>query len=134
MAAREVERSILLAIDLIERAMDAHISNARDEFELEVWKASSETEYATFLLSRFRAGNDDSWKKETEKIARSGFGLALTSAQELLREAASSLASDLEVAYAKTWKARGHLLTIQEALEREKVVEARARSGHSASP
>lgn len=126
MALDEARKSIITAIDLIERAMDAQISNARDEFELQVWKASSETEFATFLLSRLRTGKDEAWKKEVAKIERAGFGPALTAAQDLLREAEESLTSDPEAAYEKTWKARGHLLAIQEAMEKEKAAELRA--------
>jgi len=124
----EARKSILLAIDLIERAMDAHISNSKEKVELEVWKAASETEYATFLLSRLRSGKDDSWKRDLEKIDRAGFGPALTAAQDLLREAEGSLTSDPEAAYEKTWKARGYLLAIQEAMEKEKAQELKARS------
>jgi hypothetical protein len=129
----ETRKSILLAIELIERAMDAHIASSKEKTELEVWKAASETEYTTFLLSRLRSGKDDSWKRDVGKIDRTGFGPALTAAQDLLREAERALASDLETAYEKTWEARGYLLAIQEAIEKEKTQELRARSQPPAS-
>lgn len=117
MLGKKILKSINLAINLLEEAMDAHIEKQGERMEQKVWKAAAEVEYASFLLSLKRESKDDSWKDKWRKINPVEIGQALLAAQDCLKEA---LNMDLEQAYRKTWIARGYILVVQEKLNRKR--------------
>jgi len=88
-----------------------------------LWLASSETEYALFLLSFVHQEKSESshWKQSSQPKLVVEVGPALASAQSLLQEAKSNMeAGATERAYEEAWTARNLLLKIQELFEKKR--------------
>lgn len=106
------------AILELEEAMAALIDRKKVDVELKVWRAASDIEYATFILSLFRESDDEGWKEEWNKGGALDLGPTLLTAQDLLKEAREAIKSNSEEAYRRSWAARNHLLKAQERLEK----------------
>jgi len=87
-----------------------------------LWHASSETEYALFLLSLIHHEKSESspWKQSSQPKQVVEVSPALASAQSLLKEARNNLeAGATEKAYEEAWTARNLLLKAQELFEKK---------------
>lgn len=117
---REEELATLLreAINQLEEAIEAFVNKEERTLSIRVWKAASDVEYATFLMALSISNEDNGWKKQWKTSRDVDVGAALLTSQDLLREAVEALNSDREKAYKKAWFARGHILDVQNKLDR----------------
>ena len=93
-----------------------------------VWRAAAETEYALFLFSLSHQGEYvTSSAKHSKTTKQTEVGPALTSAQDLLKEAKESLSvGSIEEAHEKTWDARGYILKVWDLLEKKRKTTAKS--------
>lgn len=120
MREQELIKLLKEATNTLEEAMRACVNKKERELEQKVWRAASDIEYVTFLLSLRKRSGDESWKKEWKKTDDMDTGPALLAAQDLLKEALEHMASDKEEAYRRTWIARGYVLDVQGKLEKSR--------------
>lgn len=108
------------AIRVLEEAMSALINKEKRNVERKVWRAASNVEYATFIMSLSRGSDDEGWKGEWKNGDDLDLGPALLAAQDLLKDAREAFKSNREEAYRRAWIARNHLLKAQDKLEKER--------------
>lgn len=114
-------KAIKSAINHLESSMKALVNENEKEVADSVWRASADLEYANFL---FFITQDEpetrSWKLDS-RSKQGEIGPFLVSAQDLLKEAESSLdVNEPHDAYKKTWMARGYLLKVQGKMEKRR--------------
>jgi hypothetical protein len=120
LAREELKEILTSAIRELEEAIKALGSMDDRTLTDKVWKAASDVEYATFLMSLSRRESEDEWKKIWRLSTDIDVGATLTTAQNLLRQATTDLDSKDEEAYRKAWLARGHILNVQNRLDKLK--------------
>ncbi|MDQ1278780.1 MAG: hypothetical protein QG670_40 [Thermoproteota archaeon] len=129
MAREELKEILTSAIRELEEAVKALVSMDNRTLTGKVWKAASDVEYATFLMSLSRRESEDEWKKIWKLSTDVDVGATLITAQNLLKQATTDLNSKDEEAYRKAWLARGHILNVQNKLDK-----LRARVVHLQRP
>lgn len=123
MAADELRELLGEAVRGLEEAIRALASKDEGALSAKVWKAASDVEYATFLMSLVRGESEDEWKRQWKLSRDVDVGATLVVAQDLLREAVKDLDSRVEEVYRKAWLARGHVLNVQNKLDKAMLKE-----------
>jgi hypothetical protein len=125
MQKEKIRDAINSAVSHLDDSIRA-LANKNDEKAAvnSLWLASSETEYALFLLSLMFSEKSESytWKHSSQpKQQVVEAGSAIDSARSLLKEAKNSLETDAtEKAYEEAWTARNLLLKVQELFEKKR--------------
>ena len=116
----KITKAVLSAIEHLENSMKSIVEDDENLLEKRVWKASAEVEYALFLFSILRQDEQSpSWRVDL-KSKKLEVAAVITSAQELLQKAKTSFENgNVLEAHKKMWMARGHLLKVQNFLERK---------------
>jgi len=117
----KIVEAIKSAINHLENSMKALVNGDENRVSDSVWRAAADLEYANFLFAIMQDSSESrSWKLDL-RSKQVEIGPLLMSAQDLLKEAESSLGiSELQEVYKKTWMARGYLLKVQEILEKKR--------------
>jgi len=120
----EIEAALSKALSHLEDSMKA-LSTNNDEKAVSdaLWSASSETEYAVFLLSLTQGNKAEnvSWKHSSSSKQSTEFKPMLASARELLKTAKEKVESGrLEKGYEEAWTARNMLLKATDSLEKKR--------------
>lgn len=117
MSKDEAVSSIKKALEELEQALEVYTQKDLEEVSRRIWVASSEAEYALFLLG-ISLGSE--FPNSLKAKASQGRGVEpqghMVKAQELLRSALESYGSegDLRKLYKAVWEARGYLIELQE--------------------
>ena len=110
---------LLQTINNLENAMQAKIEENSIRFSEKIWKVAADLEYFTFIVKlSIRKEDSDIWIENLKTARTMNIDDELLTAQKLLREAASALATSLEESYRKAWSAQEHILRVQGKLER----------------
>ena len=113
------------AINRLQEATKALADKDEKMLSYKVWKAASDVEYATFLMALSRQSENDAWKERRRVSRPLDIAVALLNAQDLLRKAVKALNSDIEEGYRDAWFARGHILDIQNGLDKDRIMQSR---------
>ena len=113
MVSSEVFESVQKAVRELELGLEAYLKKNPREAELRVWNASSEAEYALFLLEveeglSFQEGDSPKNKVEGKNPVE-----LVVKAQNLLKEALEAGENSRNL-FEKLWEARKSLITLQE--------------------
>jgi hypothetical protein len=118
LASEELKKLLVNAVGELDEALKDLESKDNKALALSVWGAASDVEYATFLMSLIRKESDDEWKRGWKLSSDIDVGETLVEAKKLLSEAIKDLNSRSEDAYEKAWLARGHILNVQDRLDK----------------
>ena len=122
---KNVNSALKSAAALLEDAMKAVLKKDETKIRELVWKASSELEYALFVLS-LMINEDEKLTKIRMKLDvdpnyKNDLGAVLVSAQDLTVEAQKFLDKKrFEEAYRRVKAARNYLLRLHEAFEKKR--------------
>ena len=122
---KNVNSALKSAAALLEDAMKAVLKKDETKIRELVWKASSELEYALFVLS-LMINEDEKLTKTKMKLDvdpnyKNDLGAVLVSAQDLTVEAQKLLdKKHFEEAYRRVKAARNYLLRLHEAFEKQR--------------
>ena len=119
---KKVTKAILSTMKHLENSKKSIAENNRDALENQIWKASAELEYALFLFSILRQNEEQnhSWKGNLKSKGLE-FAPVIASTQELLKKAQTDFENgNLPEAHKNIWLARGHLLKVQNFLEKKR--------------
>ena len=122
---KNVNLALESAAAVLEDAMKAVLKKDETKIRELVWKASSELEYALFVLS-LMIGEDEKLTKIRMKLDvnpnyKNDLGAVLVSAQDLTVEAQKLLdKKHFEEAYRRVKAARNYLLRLHEAFEKQR--------------
>jgi len=118
----KITESIASAMNHLENSIKALASQNESALGDSVWRAAAETEYALFLFTLTHQGESTAIPtKHSSPTKQTEVGPALTSAQDLLKEAKKSLSEgNIEDGYKKTWDARGYILKAWDVLEKKR--------------
>ena len=122
---KNVNSALESAAALLEDAMKAVLKKDETKIRELVWKASSELEYALFVLS-LMINEDEKLTKIRMKLDvdpnyKNDLGAVLVSAQDLTVEAQKLLDKKrFEEAYRRVKAARNYLLRLHEAFEKQR--------------
>jgi len=122
---RNLNKALELAVACLENAVKAVIEKNEAKIKDLVWKASSELEYALFLLS-LKIDEDERLRKVRTKInidpnfKTNELGPILVSVQELTIEAQKLLNKNVKEVYEKVRAARNFLLRLHEMFEKQR--------------
>lgn len=120
MQKQKISKSIASALAYLKEAADPKGKENEKMISMQIWRASSNLEYALFLFSIIepRGNTYSSWKptsKEQQTIE-----ILLPTAIEALKEATNYFKNgNIREAYKTTWKAKNQLLQIQDLLEKK---------------
>ena len=113
------------AITILGDAVKVLTGNDEKILYNKIWKAASDIEYATFLLTVTRENWNDEWKKQWKSSRDIDVKNTLLIAQDLLIKAIEILNSNREEAYRSAWFARGHVLDIQNKLDKDRATRSK---------
>jgi len=119
---KKITKAILSTMKHLENSKKSIAESNQDALENQIWKASAELEYALFLFTVLRQNEDQShsWK-DNLKSKGLKFAPVIASTQELLTKAQTDFENDdLLEAHKNIWLARGHLLKVQNFLEKKR--------------
>jgi len=119
---QKITKAILSTLKHLENSKKSNAENNQDVLENQIWKASAELEYALFLFTVLRQNEDQnhSWKGNLKSRGLE-FAPVIASTQELLKKAQTDFENgDLLEAHKNVWLARGHLLKVQNFLEKKR--------------
>jgi len=124
MYREKIADAINSALSHIENSRRALAKNTDEKLVANsLWLASSETEYALFLLSMMNSECSESspWKHSSQPKQSVEAGPALASALSLLKEAKINIEAGVtEKACEEVWTARNMLLKVQELSEKKR--------------
>lgn len=116
MIEKKLMEKFHLAVEKMDEAIKARAEGNNKETVMRVWEVGAILEYFIFLMRFYK--NLDKEKNIDEKFPRRiDIDSEMSTVQKLLRETSSITDDDLEVLRI-VWRARGHILRIQGALER----------------
>jgi hypothetical protein len=115
----EVISHLKIAVEALEKALEEYSRKGLQAANRSIWIASSESEYALFLLSVSSESNDlpiTEEKNHTSRLFKPHNHMA--KARALLQDALESYGSeeDLKKLYPKVWESRGYLIELQEKM------------------
>ena len=119
---RNLDSALKSAVAYLENAAKAIIEKNEEKVKDLVWKASSELEYALFLLS-LKIDEDKRPRKVRVEVSDpkpDELGPIIVSVQELAIEAQKLLNKNFEKAYEKVKAARNFLLRLHETFEKQR--------------
>ena len=119
---QKITKAILSAKRHLDNSQKSIAEHNQDALANHVWKASAELEYALFLFTVLRQTEDrtHSWKVNL-KSRELELAPVVTSTQELVTNAQTHFEDgDLQEAHKNAWLARGHLLEVQNFLEKKR--------------
>jgi len=122
MTREKIVGSIASAVEHLEKSMEALVKKDEGSMESSVWRATTDVEYALFLLSLTQGEEPESssWRPDLPS-RQAEIGPVLMLAQDLLKEAKDAVdAGELREARKKTWAARAHLLKARELMEKRR--------------
>ncbi len=117
----KITGAITSAINHLENSMKALVKKDEKVMMGFVWRAASDLEYALFFFSIMQQEYEGFSGKLDLHLKQVEVGPALISAQDLLKEAKSSVdAGEIREAHKKTWVARSYIFKVQETFEKKK--------------
>jgi hypothetical protein len=128
MQVEKISKTVASALTYLGDSADAHAKGNKAKVVQLTWMAASDLEYGLFLFSLMypEETSSSSWKPPSTK--KPEIDSLITSAQNLLKEAAKSLESGGCIeAYKKTWMARGQLFRIHDFYEKKQRNAQRSR-------
>ena len=124
----KIEAALAEAKKHIEECISAYAHNDEEATSNSLWIASSEAEYAVFLLSLLQSDNSKTTPSRQSSSTKQPLELqsSLTSAQQLLANAEANVqAGDYDKGYEDAWTARNVLLKMQDFVEKKRKEEGK---------
>ena len=124
----KIEAALAEAKKHIEESISAYAHNDEKATSNSLWIASSEAEYAVFLLSLLQSDNSKTTPSRQSSSTKQPFELqsSLTSTQQLLANAKANVqARDYKKGYEDSWTARNVLLKMQDFVEKKRKEEGK---------
>jgi len=123
----KIEAALTAASKHIEESIGAYARNDEKAMSNSLWTASSEMEYAVFLLSLLQGDNSKTPSKQSSSTKQSmELQSSLTFTQKLLASAKANVhAGDCKKGYEEAWTARNLLLKVQDFVEKKRKDEGK---------
>lgn len=119
----KIKAALTTALRHMEESISAYAHNDEKAVSNSLWIASSETEYAVFLLSLLQSDNSKTTPSKQGSSTKQSMELqsSLISAQQLLASAKADVqAGDYKKGYEEAWIARNLLLKVQDFVEKKR--------------
>jgi len=119
----KIEAALTTALKHLEESVSAHARNDEHTMTNSLWLASSEAEYAVFLLSFTQSDKGEVNPLKLDSSPKQPFEprLILTHAQQLLKSAkANAHVGEYRRSYEEAWAARNLLIKAQELLDKKR--------------
>jgi len=124
----KIKTALTAALKHIEESVGAYAHNNEKTMSNSLWTASSEVEYAVFLLSLLQGDNSKITPSKQSSSTKQSLELqsSLAFAQQLLASAkANAEAGDYKKGHEEAWAARNLLLKVQDSVEKKRKQEGK---------
>ena len=124
----KIKAALTAALRHIEESIGACANNNEEAMSNSLWRASSETEYAVFLLSLLKSDNSKITPSKQRSSTKQSLEMesSFASAQQLLASAKANVeTADYTKGYEEAWTARDLLLKVQDLVDKKRKEEGK---------